>query len=53
MQRKFRELIPQMTEMERILAKRKNPKEREKVVKFYSDLLKTIADEIDGIIVFL
>lgn len=53
MQRKFREFIPPVTEMERILARRKNPKEREKVVKFYTDLLKNIADEIDGLIIFL
>lgn len=49
MQQKFNEMVPPITEMERILAKRKSPKEREKVVKFYSELLQNIADEIDGV----
>lgn len=35
-------------EMEKILAKRKDPKEREKAITFYKVLLQNIEDELDG-----
>lgn len=43
-------MIPPVNEMEEILAQRKNAKEREKVIKFYTELLQSISDELDGII---
>lgn len=52
MQQKFKQMVPPVTEMERILARRKNPKEREKVIKFYTELLQNITDELDGIAMF-
>lgn len=45
---KYHELIPPQYEMEKILARRKDPKEREKVLNFYDVLLRCIADELDG-----
>lgn len=45
---KFAEMIPPQYEMEKILARRKDPKEREKVLHFYDVLLRCIADELDG-----
>ncbi|XP_022914679.2 myosin heavy chain, clone 203-like [Onthophagus taurus] len=50
MKEKFQEFIPPITEMERILAKRKDPKERERVMTFYNVLLRNIADELDGLV---
>lgn len=47
MEQKFAEYCPPQTEMEKILAKRKNPREREKVLTFYDVLLKSINDELD------
>lgn len=44
---KHQEIIPDY-EMEKILAKRKNPKEREKVLSFYDTLLQVVADELNG-----
>lgn len=44
---KYREEVPQY-EMEQILAKRKCPKEREKVLTFYDTLLQIVADELNG-----
>lgn len=48
MEQVFKEMVPPLSEMEKILARRKNPREREKVIKFYKDLLVNISDEIDG-----
>lgn len=45
---KFREYVPPVYEMEKILARRKDPKEREKVLTFYDVLMQNIADELDG-----
>lgn len=45
--RQFNEDVPQY-EMEKILAKRKNPQEREKVLTFYDTLLQIVADELNG-----
>lgn len=45
---KFAEMVPPQYEMEKILARRKDPKEREKVLNFYDVLLRSIADELDG-----
>ncbi|XP_045476907.1 uncharacterized protein LOC123682369 [Harmonia axyridis] len=47
---KFREYVPPVYEMEKILARRKDPKEREKVLTFYDVLMQNIADELDGVI---
>jgi hypothetical protein len=47
MEQKYREEMPDY-EMEKILARRKDPKEREKVVTFYKVLLTNIEDELDG-----
>ncbi|CAG9765463.1 unnamed protein product [Ceutorhynchus assimilis] len=44
---KYREEVPQY-EMEKILAKRKNPRERERVLAFYDALLQIVADELSG-----
>ncbi|KAJ3648501.1 hypothetical protein Zmor_020299 [Zophobas morio] len=46
MEQKFKEEVPEY-EMEKILARRKDPKEREKVVTFYKVLLSNIEDELD------
>ncbi|KAJ3638080.1 hypothetical protein MTP99_001488 [Tenebrio molitor] len=46
MEQKYREEMPDY-EMEKILARRKDPKEREKVVTFYKVLLTNIEDELD------
>lgn len=45
---KFTETVSPQYEMEKILARRKDPKEREKVLNFYDVLLQCIADELDG-----
>lgn len=45
---KYAEMIPPQYEMEKILARRKDPKEREKVLSFYDVLLRCIADELDA-----
>ncbi|XP_074034385.1 uncharacterized protein [Leptinotarsa decemlineata] len=45
---KFVEMVPPQYEMEKILARRKDPREREKVLTFYDVLLQNIADELDG-----
>ncbi|KAL3288842.1 hypothetical protein HHI36_003288 [Cryptolaemus montrouzieri] len=47
---KFREYVPPVYEMEKILARRKDPKEREKVLTFYDVLMQNIADEMDEVI---
>lgn len=47
MEQKYKEQVPDY-EMEKILAKRKDPKEREKVITFYNVLLQNIEDELDG-----
>ncbi|ENN82767.1 hypothetical protein YQE_00865, partial [Dendroctonus ponderosae] len=44
--RKLNEEVPQY-EMEKILAKQKNPQEREKVSTFYDTLLQIVADELN------
>ncbi|KAF7280617.1 uncharacterized protein LOC143204855 [Rhynchophorus ferrugineus] len=46
-EQKYREEVPQY-ELENILAKRKDPKERERVLTFYDVLLQNVADELDG-----
>ncbi|VEN48521.1 unnamed protein product [Callosobruchus maculatus] len=48
MQRKFDDMCPALNEIEKILARRKDPKEREKVLAFYDVLMQNIADELDG-----
>ncbi|CAH1958648.1 unnamed protein product [Acanthoscelides obtectus] len=48
MQRKFDDMCPPLYEIEKILARRKDPKEREKVLAFYDVLMQNIADELDG-----
>ncbi|XP_050515734.1 uncharacterized protein LOC114345139 [Diabrotica virgifera virgifera] len=48
MAEKFVEMVPPVTEMEKILARRKDPKYREKVLQFYDALMQHIADELDG-----
>ncbi|KAI4468961.1 hypothetical protein MML48_2g00002950 [Holotrichia oblita] len=45
---KFQEYVPEPTEMEKILARRKDPKERERVITFYDILIQNINDELDG-----
>lgn len=52
MEKKYREEVPEY-EMEKILARRKSPQEREKVVTFYRVLLANIEDELDGLLIFL
>lgn len=47
MKERFDEMVRQ-TEMEKILARRKDPREREKVLTFYDVLMQNIADELDG-----
>lgn len=47
MEELYAEEVPDY-EMEKILAKRKDPAEREKVVTFYNVLLQNIEDELDG-----
>ncbi|RZC43002.1 uncharacterized protein BDFB_011753, partial [Asbolus verrucosus] len=46
MEQKFQEEVPEY-EMEKILTRRKDPAEREKVVTFYNVLLQNIEDELD------
>lgn len=48
MQEKFEEYCPEPNEMEKILARRKDPKERQKALTFYDVLLRNISDELDG-----
>ncbi|GJQ82431.1 hypothetical protein Trydic_g11845 [Trypoxylus dichotomus] len=48
MKEKFKEYVPEPTEMEKILARRKDPKERERVITFYDILIQNINDELDG-----
>ncbi|XP_060531088.1 uncharacterized protein LOC132704831 [Cylas formicarius] len=48
LEQKFEELVPAQYEMEKILAKRHDPREREKVLTFYDVLLQNVADELDG-----
>lgn len=48
MQQKFAEYCPPQTEMERVLARRKDPVERQKVLTFYDALLHNIGQEMDG-----
>ncbi|CAH1169550.1 unnamed protein product [Phaedon cochleariae] len=45
---KFAEMVPPQTEMEKILARRRDPRERERVLTFYDVLMQNIADELDG-----
>ncbi|XP_018567603.1 uncharacterized protein LOC108908153 [Anoplophora glabripennis] len=45
---KYSEMVPPVYEMEKILAKRKDPAERMRVLTFYDVLLQNIADELDG-----
>ncbi|XP_056636814.1 uncharacterized protein LOC130445274 [Diorhabda sublineata] len=45
---RYREMVPPVTEMEKILARRKDPRERAKVLNFYDVLMQHIADELDG-----
>lgn len=49
LEEKYAEMVPPVYEMEKILAKRKDPAERVKVLTFYDVLLQNIADELDGI----
>lgn len=51
MSEKFRDMVPPVTEMEQILAKRKDPKERERVLTFYDTVGQNIAEELDGILI--
>ncbi|KAJ8924526.1 hypothetical protein NQ315_007324 [Exocentrus adspersus] len=48
MEEKYAEMVPPVHEMEKILARRKSPAERMKVLTFYDVLLQNIADELDG-----
>lgn len=48
MEKKFKEMVPAPMEMERILMRRKDPAERQKVLVFYDSLLQNIEDELDG-----
>ncbi|KAK4884846.1 hypothetical protein RN001_001117 [Aquatica leii] len=47
MEEKFQEMVPPMSEMERILLRRKDPVEREKVLTFYDALMQNIISELD------
>lgn len=51
MAEKFKDMVPPVTEMEKILAKRKDPKERERVLTFYDTVAQNIVDELDGIVI--
>ncbi|KAJ8966041.1 hypothetical protein NQ317_009903 [Molorchus minor] len=44
---KFRDMVPPVYEMEKILSRRKDPREREKVLTFYDVLMTNIADELE------
>lgn len=46
--RQYEQQVPPQYEMEKILARRKDPKEREKVLTFYDALMQCIVDELDG-----
>lgn len=48
MAQKYQEMVPEQTEMEKILARRKDPRERRKVVTFYEGVVKNINEELDG-----
>lgn len=48
MDRKYKEMVPEPNEMEIILARRKDTKERQRVLTFYDVMLQNIADELDG-----
>lgn len=48
MEQKFGVMFPPLSDMEKVMARRRNPKVKEKVMKFYTDLLQNINDEIDG-----
>lgn len=48
MAEKYRQMVPEQTEMEKILARRKDPRERRKVISFYQGILKNINNELDG-----
>lgn len=50
MKEKFQQYVPEPTEMEKILARRKDPKERERVITFYDILIQNINDELDGVL---
>ncbi|KAB0800105.1 hypothetical protein PPYR_07985 [Photinus pyralis] len=47
MEEKFPEYVPPMSEMERILLRRKDPVEREKVLSYYEALLQNINSELN------
>lgn len=42
-------MVPEPNEMEKILIRRKDPRERRKVITFYEAVVKSIDDELDGI----
>lgn len=52
MMEKFKDMVPPVTEMEKILARRKDPKERQRVLTFYDALAQNIADELDGAAIY-
>lgn len=49
LQEKYQQEVPPTHEMEKILARRKDPRERERVLTFYDVLMQNIADELDGL----
>lgn len=48
MEEKFAQMVPALTEMERLLINRKNPEERERVLQYYGVVIRNISREIDG-----
>lgn len=48
MEQKFAQMVPALTEMERLLINRRNPEERDRVLKFYTVVIRNVGREIDG-----
>lgn len=48
LEEKYGEMVPPLNEMEILLARRKDPKERQKAITFYEVIVKNINDELDG-----
>lgn len=48
MEEKYGDMVREPYEMEKILARRKDPRERRKVITFYEAVVKNIDDELEG-----
>lgn len=49
MEEKYREMVPEVGEMEKIINRRKDPRERRKVITFYEGVIQSINNELDGV----